>query len=181
MSLSDQSVKCSYLKKSILTFCFGIVIGSLGSLLWQELLLPENFMRNHIITKEDIQTLRYETDEKLLKYIEGKWRSPIGDLIVNINDSDINGSFVVMESVHTKPKRQERYRVVSLEKVDGLFGIVKLSVCSERIINCNDDENIKIQINKIFGMKDTISISYDDRFSFCLEQTDCTRAFKHID
>ncbi len=171
---------CFALKRKILFFCIGIFIGAFGSLMWQELLSPTNFVDDHIITKEGLNTLRSETDEKLLKYIEGKWRSSIGDLIVNINDSDINGSFVVIENITTKPKRQELYKVIEIEQVDGLFGIVKLSICSELSPICDEDNIIKIQINKIFGLKDTISISYDKRFSHCIEETQCIRAFKQI-
>lgn len=176
----EPNQNCLDLRRKILFFCIGIIIGAFGSLMWQELLNPINFYGDHIITKEDLQVLRSETDEKLLKYIEGKWRSPIGDLIVNINDSDINGSFVVIESVAVKPKRQEKYKVVGIEKVDGIFGIVKLSICSELSLTCEEENSIKIQLNKIFGIKDTISISYDKRFSHCIEETQCTRAFKQV-
>lgn len=178
--LPSSNERCFDLKRKIATFCLGIFIGSLGNLMWQELLAPANFVGDHVITREDLEILRSETDDKLLKYIEGKWRSPIGDLIVNINDSDIDGSFVVIENISIKPKRQEKYKVVNIEKVDGIFGIVKLSICSELTFPCDEQKSIKIQLNKIFGIKDTISISYDKRFSHCIEKTQCTRAFKQI-
>lgn len=176
----DPQQKCFLLKRKIAFFCIGIFIGAFGSLMWQELLNPENFLNTHIITKEDLKVLKTETDEKLLKYIEGKWRSPVGDLIVNINDSDINGSFVVIEDIATKTKRQEKYKVVSIDKVDGIFGIVRLSICSELSVSCSNEDIISIQINKIFGIKDTISITYDKRFSHCIEEPQCTRAFKQL-
>lgn len=178
---NDTSDNCFSLKSKILFFCVGIFIGSFGSLLWQELLSPANFVGEHVITREDMSVLKSETNERLLKYIEGKWRSPIGDLIVNINDSDINGSFLVIENVNTKPKRQEKYKVISIEKVDGLFGIVRLTICSEYNQMCDLENSISIQINKIFGIKDAISITYDDRFSYCLDKEACTRAFKLIE
>jgi len=176
----EPSQKCLDLKRKIIFFCVGIIIGAFGSLAWQELLNPINFVGDHVITKDDLKILKSETDEKLLKYIEGKWRSPVGDLIVNINDSDINGSFVVMENVSTKPKRQEKYKVISIDKVDGIFGIVKLSLCSELPYPCDENKKINIQINKIFGIKDTISITYDHHFSHCIEETQCTRAFRQL-
>lgn len=179
MNTIDSKQNCFILKKSIAFFCIGIIIGGIGSLGWQELLNPDIFSDVHVITKDGLKILKSETDEKLLKYIEGKWRSPVGDLIVNINDSDINGSFVVMENIASRTKRQEKYKVISLDKVDGIFGIVKLSICSESS-ECTEENVIKIQINKIFGIKDTISITYDRRFSHCIEEPDCTRAFKQL-
>ena len=180
MITKEPNQNCLDLRRKFIFFCIGIFIGSLGSLAWQELLYPINFVGDHLITKDDLKILKYETDEKLLKYIEGKWRSPVGDLIVNINDSDVNGSFVVMENVSIKPKRIEKYKVTSIDKVDGIFGIVKLSICSELTYPCDEDRKISIQINKIFGIKDTISITYDHRFSHCIEEDQCTRAFKQL-
>lgn len=175
----DLSSNCLNLRIKVVFFCVGILIGSLGNLFWQEVLSPANIVGRHAITEDELQLLQSETREKLLRYVEGKWRSSIGDLIVNIRDTDINGSFVVIENTTINPKRVEKYKVISIDKVDGLFGIIKLTVCSDNT-ECRDENKIPIQINKVFGIKNTITISYDSRFSYCLKEEDCTRAFKEV-
>lgn len=181
ISKDTQQTSCFTLKIKIIFFCLGIIIGSLGNLVWQEVLSPANIIGRHVITEEELSLLQSETQEKLLRYVEGKWRSSIGDLIVNINDTDINGSFVVIENITIKPRKTEKYKVLSVDKIDGLFGIIKLTICSENT-DCNKKENeISIQINKIFGIDETITISYDERFSYCLNGTDCIRAFKEVE
>lgn len=181
MSLDiKNTVSSCALKCKIITFCVGIIIGSIGSFLWQELFTSQAILERHVVTNEQLALLKSETGEKLLKYIEGKWRSSIGDLIVNIDDSNIDGSFVVIENLTTKPTRQEIFKVVSIEKVDGLFGIVNLTLCSVNS-SCKNHHYIPIQINKIFGLQKTITMSYDERFSYCLKGTECTRAFEEVE
>jgi hypothetical protein len=177
---SDSSIKCLSLRTKIIFFCIGILIGSLGSLFWQEILSPANIIGRHAITEEELQLLQSETKEKLLRYVEGKWRSSIGDLIVNIHDTDINGSFVVIENTSIKPKKVEKFKVISIDKVDGLFGIITLTLCSETA-ECNNENKIPIQINKVFGIQNTITISYNSKFSYCINEIDCTRAFKEVE
>ena len=182
MILKDKNlpINCLTLRIKILFFCIGILIGTLGSLFWQELLSPANIIGRLAITEEELQLLQSETREKLLRYVEGKWRSSIGDLIVDVHDTDINGSFVVIENTTIKPKKTEKFKVVSIDNVDGLFGIITLTLCSETA-ECNEETKIQIQINKIFGIQNTITISYDKRFSYCINEVDCTRAFKEVE
>lgn len=179
MILKDRSLSdnCLNLRIKIAFFCIGIFIGSIGSLFWQETLSPANIIGRHVITEDELNLLQSETKEKLLRYVEGKWRSSIGDLIVNIHDTDINGSFVVIENTTIKPKKIEKYKVVSIDEIDGLFGIIKLTLCGADK-DCKEENKIPIQINKIFGINDTISMTYDGRFSYCLQEVNCTRAFK---
>jgi len=176
----DLSSNCLNLRIKVVFFCVGILIGAFGSLFWQEILSPANIVGRHAITEDELNLLQSETREKLLRYVEGKWRSSIGDLIVNIHDTDINGSFVVIENTSIKPKKIEKFKVISIDKVDGLFGIIKLTLCSETT-ECNDNTKIPIQINKVFGIQNTITISYDSRFSYCINEIDCTRAFKEVE
>nr|QMP83337.1 MAG: hypothetical protein [Caudoviricetes sp.] len=175
----SSSTNCLNLRIKIAFFCIGILIGAFGSLFWQEILSPANIIGRHTITEEELHLLQSETREKLLRYVEGKWRSSIGDLIVNIHDTDINGSFLVIENTTIQPKKAEKFKVISIDKVDGLFGIIELTLCSENGA-CNDENRIPIQINKVFGIKNTITISYDRRFSYCINGVDCTRAFKEV-
>lgn len=176
----DLFINCLTLRIKILFFCVGILIGAFGSLFWQEILSPSNIIGRRTLTEEELQLLQSETREKLLRYVEGKWRSSIGDLIVNIHDTDINGSFVVIENTSIKPKKIEKFQVISIDKVDGLFGIIKLTLCSETS-ECTENTKIPIQINKIFGIKNTITISYNSKFSYCINEIDCTRAFKEVE
>ena len=70
--------------------------------------------------------------------------------------------------------------IVSIEKVDGIFGIVKLTLCSENK-PCDENNFIPIQLNKIFGLRRTITMKFDTRFSFCINKTECIRAFKEAE
>lgn len=178
--LKESEISCFSLKQRLKFFSLGIILGCISGLIWQEILSPINIFPHNMVRNEELDLLQSETNEKLLKYIEGKWTSSIGDLIVNVNDSDIDGSFVVIETTLIKPKKQETFKVISIDKVDGLFGIVRLSLCSFDK-PCVGDNKIQIQINKIFGVEKTIAMSYDLRFSYCVTETHtCTRAFKEV-
>jgi hypothetical protein len=171
---------CLSLRQKLKTFSLGIILGCVGGLIWQELLSPIEIFPHNMNRNEELSILQAETNEKLLKYIEGRWTSSIGDLIVNINDSDIDGSFLVIENTVVNPKKQETFKVLSIDKVDGLFGIVKLTLCSINS-SCTIDSQIPIQINKVFGLSKTLTMSYDTRFSYCIDRLVCTRAFRELD
>ena len=176
----DTKSGCIFCFRSkILYFCFGIIFGLCSGILWQELFSPIRITPEMDRT-EEVALFKNESREKLLKYIEGKWRSSIGDLVVNIEDTDINGSFIVLESTILQPSRKEKFKVLSIDKVDGLFGLVILSVCGEKS-KCEQHEVIKVQLNKVFGIEKTITMSYDRRLSYCVNEGICTRAFKEID
>ena len=176
----NKEQKCKAFRENIISLSLGIIVGFCANLVWQELFFPISFMNHRVMTNENLELLQAETNEKLLTYIEGKWVSSIGDLIVNVEDSNINGSFVVIEDISKVPKRQEKYKIVSIEKVDGIFGIVKLTLCSENK-PCDENNFIPIQLNKIFGLKRTITMKFDTRFSFCINKTECIRAFKEAE
>lgn len=178
MSMENNS-SCFNLKQKIKIFSVGIVLGCIFGLIWQEILSPIEIFPHKMNRNEELDILQSETNEKLLKYIEGRWTSSIGDLIVNINDSDINGSFLVIENTSLNPRKEEKFKVVNITKVDGLFGIVKLSLCSMNG-SCTIEDQIPIQINKVFGISKTITMTYDTRFSFCISDLMCTRAFKEV-
>lgn len=177
---TNDSTKCYNFRQKIWCFCFGIIIGYIGNAFWENALFSLNKIQHNIFHNQDLEILQSETNEKLLKYIEGKWRSSIGDLIVNVDDTNINGSFVVIENLFSKPTRQEKFKVVSIKKVDGLFGIVELTLCSVNT-KCEEKDLIPIQINKVFGINKTITMTYNSNFSYCLTETDCTRAFKEVE
>lgn len=177
---SEISQTCQTLRQRLKIFIFGLVVGCIGGLIWQELLSPIEIFPHNMHRNEELDILQSETNEKLLKYIEGKWSSSIGDLIVNINDSDIDGSFLVIENTAVNPKRQETFKIVSIGKVDGLFGIVKLNLCNLKS-TCMIDDQIPIQINKVFGVSKTITMTYDVRFAHCIRDKSCTRAFKEYE
>lgn len=176
----NEEQKCKSFREKIISLSFGIIIGFCANLMWQELFFPISFINHKVMTDENLELLQAETNEKLLSYIEGEWVSSIGDLIVNVEDSNVNGSFVVIEDISKIPKRQEKYKIVSIEKVDGIFGIVNLNLCSENK-PCDESDFIPIQINKIFGLKRTITMKFDTRFSFCINKSECIRAFKESD
>jgi hypothetical protein len=170
--------KCNLLDQ-IKLFSIGVILGCIGGIIWQELLSPIHITPS-MSSHDEYHVLKSDTDERLLKYIEGHWRSSIGDLLININDSEINGSFIVIENL-SKPSKEEKYRIVEVSKVDGFFGIVSLKICNINS-NCNNEDKLPIQINKVFGIDKTIAITYDTRLSYCIPtDNQCTRAFKLID
>ena len=177
---TESYQSCQSLRQRIKVFTLGIIIGCISGLIWQELLSPIEIFPHNMNRNEELDVLQSETNEKLLKYIEGKWSSSIGDLIVNINDSDVDGSFLVIENTSVNPKRQETFKIVSIGKVDGLFGIVKLNVCNLKS-SCTIDYQIPIQINKVFGIAKTLTMTYDTRFAHCISDKSCTRAFKEYE
>jgi hypothetical protein len=168
------------LKSKMWYFLVGLIFGCLGGLIWQELLAPLT-LNPHVHTTQQIKMLQNEYDERLLEYIEGKWQSSIGDLFIEVKNSEVNGNFLVMENLAIKPRRQETFKIVSVDKLDGLFGIVALTLCSTDS-KCFEKDLIPVQINKVFGISKTITMSYDTRFSYCiLIDNKCTRSFKEID
>jgi hypothetical protein len=172
--------KNSTILEQIKLFSIGVILGCFGGIIWQELLSPLHITPG-MTSLEEYSVLKSDTDERLLKYIEGRWRSSIGDLLININDSEINGSFIVIENIATKPTKEEKYKIVEVTKVDGFFGLVSLKICNINS-NCNNEDKLPIQINKVFGIDKTIAITYDTRLSYCLPvDNHCTRAFKLIE
>lgn len=121
-------------------------------------------------------TLRQETSRKLLKYIEGNWASSIHDVFVTI---DINkNKDVIVQEFYNGIQTKRVFRIVKIVSVDGLLGIVNLEICNIEKPCLSQEELIPLQINKIFGVFDTITFKYDSRLSTCLEQEGtCVRAF----
>ena len=180
MVKEETKMSCLDFKSKLKVFSLGIVLGCIGGLFWQEYFTPINFSSN-MDNHEELAILHTESNEKLLKYIEGKGRSSIGDLIINIDDADLDGSFLVIESVAGNLKRQEIYKIAAIDKINGLLGIIKLKVCDPKQ-GCEENHQIPIQINKIFGTAKTITMTFDTRFAYCMPiENLCTRAFKEID
>lgn len=181
MKHAESDLKCFRFKFGLKLFSFGIVIGCLGGLFWQEMFDPLNITPS-MDREQEISLLQTESQEKLLKYVEGRWSSSIGDLVIEISDSSVSGGFVVIENIPQKPKRKEKFKVTGIVAVDSYFGIVKLNLCKEQNI-CSPDQIIQIQINKVFGIENTITISFDKRIAFCIQEEEvlCTRSFKLIE
>jgi len=161
-------------------FSIGIIIGCIAGILWQELLSPIRITPNMTVADE-YNVLKSDAEDRLLKYIEGHWQSSIGDVLISIGDGSIGGSFIVIESFTPSAKNEETYKIVKIERVDAFLGIVGLQICNVNN-NCNTEDKVSIQINKIFGIDKTISLTYDTRLTKCIPvDNHCTRAFKQID
>lgn len=161
-------------------FTFGIVIGCLGGLIWQELFSPLEIPPMEMDRKQEIQLLRSDTNDRLLSYIEGVWSSSIGDLIIDIDQITKVGIITVIENPKIGPQSIKKYEVQNIETLDGFFGIVKLNICKSNS-PCSPEELLPIQINKIFGIEKTVTISFDRRLSYCVDyDVICTRAFKRV-
>ena len=178
--MNEQTGCTGRFKLKLIFFSVGIIFGLIGGILWQEIFSPIRLTPD-LDRSEEIKMFQHESREKLLKYIEGKWTSSIGDLIVNIEDSELNGSFIVLESTLQNPNRKEHFKVVSIDTVDGLLGLVILSVCNIET-KCKREDILTVQLNKVFGIEKTITMSYEKGLSYCLaDHKICTRAFKEID
>jgi hypothetical protein len=164
--------KCISVKHEGKFFVIGVIIGCLFSYIWQGMYF------NHTIESFNIETIKEDTDIRLISYIEGRWSSSIGDVIVEIDPSE-KKDFIVIELIEDK-HTDNRYKITDIEKINGLMGIVKMNICKADTA-CTKDEIIPIQFNKIFGKDRTITISYDSRLTYCVDPSDeCTRAFKRI-
>lgn len=156
-------------------FIFGVLIGSVLGFLWQS--YYDLSYVDHPIT---LDTLKNDANQRLLDYIEGKWSSSVGDLIINV-DVDSKKDFLVVEMSKEKTEQQKKYKIVNITRVNGLLGIVNAEICNLDE-PCNQETFIPIQFNKVFGKDKTIAISYDSRLTYCIESDDnCTRAFKRIE
>lgn len=161
-------------------FSIGIIVGCFGGLVWQELLAPLE-ISPRMDREVEVQLLKEDASEKLLQYIEGKWTSSIGDLVINLEDSKVRGNLTVIENADDKTPSTKHFRIADIETVDGFFGIVKLKIC-EANKECTEKDMLPIQINKVFGINDTITISFDKRLAFCIQpELLCTRAFKRTE
>lgn len=155
---------------------YGIIIGSILSMLWTYVFYPLDYER---LKYFPMQTVSKETEKQLLNYINGKWVSSIGDVIIKadiVKDKD----FIILSIINDE-KEERKYKIQNINKVNGFLGVVKLDICLEQT-NCNQEDLIPIQFNKVFGIKKTIAISYDSRLTYCIEDDDnCTRAFKRVE
>jgi hypothetical protein len=177
--MSIDATKVS-LKDQLKLFCTGILVGCISGILWQELLSPIHITPNMTVT-EEYNILKSDAEDRLLKYIEGRWQSSIGDVVINISDGAVSGNFIVIENIYPNPKKEEKYKITNIVKVDGLLGLVALEVCNVNT-NCTLEDRLLVQVNKVFGIDKTITLTYDTRLTYCVPiDNHCTRAFKEID
>lgn len=170
--LPQKNHKCSKFFYEGKIFVIGVLIGCIFSYLWQGLLISKNDIGL------SIETIKQDSDVRLLSYIEGRWSSSIGDIIVQVDPSQTK-DFIVIELIHNN-KEESMYKIKNIEKINGLLGIVRMKIC--KINECDENNLIPIQFNKIFGIDRTIAISYDSRITECIDVSDeCTRAFKRIE
>ena len=150
----------------------GIILGFSSFVCWDYLL------KNNINNEDkQIQELRTESQEMLLHYIEGKWNSSIGDVQIEFDISK-DKDFIVSEYEQGKQTVKKLYLISEMIKVNGLSGVVQFNICPKNS-QCTPPDIIQIQINKLFGLRHTIAISYDSRLTYCVDPEKlCTRAFK---
>ena len=169
--LTQKNHKCSKFFYDGKLFVIGVLIGCFFSYLWQSLLISNTDIGF------TIESIKQDSDVRLLSYIEGRWSSSIGDIIVELDPSEPK-DFIVIELIHSN-KEESKYKIKSIDKINGLLGIVRMKICN--VNDCDENDLIPIQFNKIFGIDKTIAISYDSRITECVDISDeCTRAFKRI-
>ena len=163
---------------SIKGLLLGVFVGAIGFGVW-DYIFSEKASLYETIQNQQIEELKLDTQGRLLYYIEGKWSSSIGDVQIEL-DIDKSKDFIVVELEKGQVKEKKQYKVVKVVKISGIFGIVNFDIC-ELNDECRTGQ-IPIQINKLFGVNDTITISYDSRLTYCIDPKEqCTRAFKRIE
>lgn len=158
-------------------FVLGLIIGAILSLVWQDY-----FVHYHLFSDKIAESsyIKQDTNERLLDYIDGTWNSSIGDVKLEISNVETDTNKFLLLEVNSPIKGERKFKVIEILEIEGLFGIVKLNIC-ELDIGCKENNIIPIQVNKVFGIKDTIIISYDSRLTFCVDDSNlCSRAFKRI-
>lgn len=177
MAVVDKETKPSIsLRYEGKFLAYGILTGCLLFMLWSYLFFP---IVNNYIERKKLENFASIAEIQLLEYINGKWTSSIGDVIVVV-DVDKNRDFIIL-SILNNEEEEIKYKIKRIAKVNGLMGIVKLDICKENS-SCDDKFIIPIQFNKMFGLDRTIAITYDSRLTYCIESDDkCTRAFKRIE
>jgi hypothetical protein len=157
------------MKNNMLYFILGILMGSIITYLICTIKSNSQLSYN-----ANIETLRNDTNQRLIDYIDGRWISAIGDVVVNISlNTDLKDITV------TSSKIEKTYKITNIEYVDGFFGYTKLIVCD---VKCDKNNSHTLQINKIFGVDNTIVITYDHQMADCIEPKNfCSRAFKLVD
>lgn len=173
---NQNNYKVCNMKKEWKIFFIGSFIGALSFLFWDYIF--NNPSIKDLKEYNKIEELKQDSEERLLNYIDGEWISSIGDVVIKIN-IDKTKDFIVVEVIKDK-KLEKNFRISSIDKVNGLFGIVNLSIC-DTSKSCDQLNSIRVQFNKVFGMDRTIAVSYDSRLTYCIEADDvCTRAFKRV-
>lgn len=158
-------------------FFIGAVLGCILGILWQDIFVYR-YLFSDLKSCVDISKIESNVNGKFIDYINGKWSSSIGDLIIQI-DNQNNKNFIVVEDDYNKVSNRV-YTIQKINKVNGILGVMNLDICQENI-ECDDTNIIPIQINKIFGREKTIAISYDQRLTYCVDSEEkCTRAFKRL-
>jgi hypothetical protein len=158
-------------------FLVGSIFGAICFLFW-DYFFNHNRGISELQQSIKIEEFKQDSEERLVNYIDGEWISSVGDVIIKIN-IDKGKDFIIIEVLKDK-KTQTKYKIEKINKVNGLFGIVNFSIC-DISKECTTENRIPIQLNKVFGMDRTITISYDSRLTYCVDADDsCTRAFKRL-
>lgn len=155
-------------------FIIGIFVGAILFMGWNYLL---NYPNWHKSDSDIIRTeLKTVIQDKLLSYVNGQWFSSIGDVELRIDVTD-KQSFLIIQSL-TDAKDIKEYKIVNIKDITGIMGIINLELC-DKTYTCSNEELIPIQVNKIFGVDNTITLTYDRRLTYCIDfGQSCTRAFK---
>lgn len=172
--IERRNIKMKYEGKY---FLIGAIFGGICFLLWDFVFSHYGYITD-LKEYSKLEEFKQDSEEKLLSYINGQWISSVGDVVIKMN-IDKSKDFIIVEI--EKEKRFERsFKIHQIQKVNGLLGIVNFDIC-EKLKSCNKEQLIPIQINKIFGLDRTISLSYDSRLTYCVDADDtCTRAFKRV-
>ncbi len=158
-------------------FIYGILLGSLFGVLWQDFFFHHHFFKDDK-SCVNVQKIEATVNKEFISYVNGKWSSSVGDLVVKIDDA-IDKSVIVIEDLD-EVKSNAIYKIHKITNVNGIMGVMNMDICPTNR-KCTKEDLIPLQINKIFGRDKTIAISYDSRLTYCIDSEDkCTRAFKRI-
>lgn len=148
-------------------FCLGMLFGAIFTY------FASNFATEYVYSS-DVNVVKNHTNEQLIKYIEGKWTSAAGEVIININPKENVGTMKIFEKNEGSVKE---FNILHIDYLDGFFGYTKFIICEHD--NCQN--RYTVQINKIFGINNVIVITYPPEVSKCIVIDGvCSRTFKQI-
>lgn len=111
--------------------------------------------RNHITNRLRYEIFTKEMTDRVLGYMSGDWRSATGSQI----------HFNLLGDLKTLSINDDYYDIVTIDKVDTVFGIVQLTAREHR----NPHNVYRFQINKIFETTGLIVMIFDSDTKSCKE------------
>lgn len=123
----------------------------------------DNFIHSVVI----LEKFEQETNQKFLDYVSATWLSDNRNILVSVC---ADTSYITIERLYPR-QGVTRYKIIDIEEINSMFGFVKFKV-QDPIFQ----DFLYIQINKLFQINATITISYTSLIDKCDNEL-CTKVF----